>query len=299
MKVTICIFVSKVKRPDLYINILGYNLARLGKDRISDIVLFNIFDFPLDRGNEELRLDQIKKNLIKQANALANNQYLLWDRKRNKFGKEVTFESPENFALYGELADICIEDNIVLHSILHEDLEYHLKLISQSTFGAYIFDTTGLINRHLVDVAFVLSEKKHDFFSFEMRKKIMDYNHLDLIHNLKEHDFRYIKLNNTDYETIKTNNYTDLKPSNKKTLLAKWHKQIGDGKSELGINELREYASRNSDDQLQRNTVHISADWNKIKNDKISGVIDRETLPIEVAKINDRLYDLLNNYFID
>lgn len=298
MKKSVCIFVSKNSRPDLYINILGYCLARFGKENISNIFLLNVFDFPLDREKELIRLDSIKNNIVEQTSSLANNKYLKWNRQINDFEKEpIQFDTPPHFNLYKDLELLCSKENIFTKTLLNEEIDLELKLILQQSLGEYIFDITGLINRYLVNISLFLSDNNYDFFSFEMRKKNMTYNHLDLIHNLDEDDFRYIKLSSDLYKVIKQEEFQNLNPTNHDNIFDNWIKMIGSAKTEKVIGEIIDYSLQTNKKGLLSEIVQISSRWKMIKQDNINGVVNTNEFYTEANKVNNSLKDLIFSEF--
>ncbi len=295
---SICIFVSKGARPDTYINILSYCLARFGTMNISSVFLLNVFDFPLDREKEKLRLDLIKNNIIQQANSISKGEYLPWDRTNGIFKASLSFEFSNDFIIYDELKELCTEKKIAIRSILYEEIDLELKLILQQTHGDYIFDITGLINRYLIDISLFLSENSYDFYSFEMRKKNMTYNHLDLMHNLNEDDFRYIKLSSELYKVIKQRDFLNLNPSNKDNLHENWIKMIGAAKTEKVIDEIIDYSFQVNRKELMNQIIQISSRWKMIKNNNIKGTLNSNEFYISANKINDSLKDLIFEEFV-
>ena len=164
MKKSICIFISRNSKPDLYINIIGYLISKYREENISGIYLLNIFDFPLDRDKEKSRVIKVKQSIIEQIEALSNSTYFSWSFEDENFkSKEPEkIEVTEYFQkIYGGILKTIKEINIEPEVILEDDIEIVLKSIVQKNEGEYIFDITGLMNRYLVEVVMFLHENDY------------------------------------------------------------------------------------------------------------------------------------------
>lgn len=301
MKKVICIFTTKNSKPDLYINILGYFLARFQKTRIARIYLINIFDFALDRDVEEIKATTIKKNIKEQLSSLRKSEYKKWNFKEDSFGKEKSVQlnlSESSIKLYEGLSSILSNDTrVITKAVLFEELDLELKLLLQQSFGEYIFDITSLINRYMVEVSLFLLENDYEISSFEMLRRLT-HNESDLIHNLKKGDFNYLNLGNNSYKVVKTKYLEQINSSNDEArLFERWLKQIASARTESVINEIRDYALKNDDKELLNEITTISGRWQALNRENSQDTVRREDFTIEINKINKSLTTLIYQEF--
>ncbi len=300
MKKAICIFVSRNEKPDLYVNILSYCIAKFGKDIVERAYLLKIIDHPVERKKESKKLKEIKQNIIVQINALVQEQYLSWDWKSNHFSdlnnpKSIKIEEDRKY-LYESFQEVLNKGGLDTLTILNDEIESQLLNIIKADNIDYIFDVTGVITRHLVRVSLILLANKKGIFAFEMNKRLV-HNEEDLIHNLDSKDYEYIRLNVQDY-IVENKEQSKPRASLNTRILSvqikkeKWLNEIAKGKSEKAIEELLVYSKE--ENRYTQEVINLSSRYNNLNRLMIKGVIQPEDFGRELNKINDSLMEIIS-----
>jgi hypothetical protein len=300
MKKAICIFVSRNEKPDLYVNILSFCIAKFGKDIVERAYLLKIIDHPVERKKESKKLKDLKQNITSQINALVEGKYLNWDWKSNKFADikesvKIDIEEDRKY-LYESFQEVLNKEGLDTLTILNDEIESQLLNIIKADDVDFIFDVTGVITRHLIKVSLVLLANQKGIFAFEMHKRLA-HNQEDLIHNLDSKDYDYIRLNVQDYDVANKNiskrkNQLHTKDTSIKIRKESWLDEIAKGNSDKVIEEILNY-SKNQDNDI-REIINLSSRYRNINRLMIKGTIQTEDYGTELNKINDSLMGIIS-----
>jgi len=299
MKKSICIFISRNSKPDLYINIIGYLISKYREENISGIYLLNIFDFPLDREKEKIRVRKIKDNIITQIETLSNGKYFPWNFENESFQSEEPerIEVSQYFQkIYVGILKTLNEINIQPKVILEDEIESVLKTIVQRNEGEYIFDITGLMNRYLVEVIMFLHENDYSISAFEMQKTL-SRNHKDLLHNLKKTDIKYSELNPSNYKVLRLG-FKDVLLENESDRTAKeriesWIEMLYSAKTDKVIEDIKEYSKKMDSIELLHEVIKISSRWKSLKETNHNGTLSNDEFNLQANKIKVALTELV------
>lgn len=306
MKKALCIFVSKNSKPDLYINIIGYTLAKYQTENIARVFLISVFDFPFDRKKERKRLEKIKSNILKQLHSLMNKKYLSWNQHEDEFSGEkiagIEFD-PDFKSIYEEVLALCSDSNIMrTKEILFGAVSAELKLLLHQHFGEYIFDISGLLKRYMAEISLFLTENDYPYFAFEMVHKLK-HNEEDLIHKLKNEDFNYLELTSKNYRVIykdSQNTYDGRKNLfNKMGLVDIWKRKLKQAKTEEVISDLDDFLFDKEEHDLKSEVDLVSAKLNTLQKKNLEGTIQlddymrnlniiRNNIQVIISKINKK-----------
>jgi hypothetical protein len=293
MKKSICIFVSRNEKPDLYINIIGYCIALFDNQNIESIYLLKIIDNPLEKKLENKKLHNLKDNIILQLSSLSHGRYNSWEYAKSSFTdidnpKDILIDVQQR-ANYEEFLS-SVQINCKTKVLLNDDVEVEIEKLVAGKEHDFIFDVTGVITRHLIRLSLSLLAHKKSIYAFEMNKRL-SHNEQDLIHALKTTDFEYCLLNisrfsvSSDKESSKV---VSKVPQLDKNLLIN---ELAAANTEQVIRVLLNYPQLKSS---QTEIVGISARYNQDKKDLHQGVIDRERFGLEFNKINQALIALIS-----
>lgn len=303
MKKSICIFISRNSKPDLYVNIIGYLISKYREENISGIYLLNIFDFPLDREKENIRVKKVKESIIAQIDALSKSKYYSWSFEGESFKTEKPQEievSSYFQKIYGGILQTIKGINIQPEVILEDEIETILKSIVQKNEGEYIFDITGLMNRYLVEVIMFLHENDYSISAFEMQKNL-SRNHKDLLHNLNKTDIKYSELNPNNYKVLRLG-FKDvlIENGNQKSVKEKiesWIEKLYSAKTDKVIEEIIDYSKEIENIELLNEVIKISTRWKSLKSTNNSGTLSNEEFNLQANKINVALTELVMNLY--
>ena len=304
MKKSICIFISRNSKPDLYINIIGYLISKFREENIASIYLLNIFDFPLDREKEINRVRNIKNNIAKQIEALSKGTYFGWSFDTESFLTDTPekIEVSDYFKkIYNRIISTINEIHIQEIVILEDEIESALKEIVQKNEGDYIFDITGLMNRYLVEVIMFLHENDYSITAFEMQKTL-SRNHKDLLHNLSKTDIKYSELNPTNYQILRLGyKHLSIQPDTQNNLKGKvetWIEKLYSAKTDQVVGEIITYSKDIENIELLREVIKISSRWKNLKSTNHEGTLSQEDFNLEANKINVALTELVMSLYV-
>lgn len=294
MKKSICVFASRNEKPDLYINIIGYCIAKYDGQNIGGIHLLKVIDNPLEKKMEKERLEELKNNIVHQLTALSKGEYYSWEWTKNDFSdKESSKKIAIDFQqqkLYEDILSTIQATNIKTKVLLNDDVESEIEKLVAGKEHDFIFDVTGVITRHLIRLSLSLLAHKKSIYAFEMNKKLV-HNELDLIHSLKKSDFEYCLLNISRFSVSSDNEKSisfSKTPNIEKSSLIN---QLAAANTEQVITTLLSHPQlRNNQSEI----VGISARYNHEKSAWHQGIIDRDSFGQGLNRINQALIEFIN-----
>ena len=190
-KKVLYIFLSPSNKPDLYVNIISYWIARHNYSEFEKIEVIRIADDPIKKEDVLKSVQITRDNIAFQLRVLTTDKYCPWDLSANTLSSNFQESKVENFERVYRDAFLLFQNESVKGSvILADDIEEHLERLVRDKSHKYIFDLTGLRNRELIKVCLFLFSEKHDAYSMEIIKP-MKHNDLDLLHKLSNTDFQY------------------------------------------------------------------------------------------------------------
>jgi len=296
MKKSICVFASRNEKPDLYINIIGYCIAKFESQNISSIHLLKIIDNPLEKEAEQEKLEFLKNNIRIQLLSLTEGKYSAWAWELNNFKdletpKEVEINEQYN-KIYKTIFRTIEKVGIEIQVILNDDVEIEIEKIVEEKPQDFIFDVTGVITRHLIRLSLSLLAYNKSIYAFEMYKKLT-HNESDLIHSLKTKDFEYCLLNITRFSVFGDNHKKTSSKSKEERKISKaiLINQLAAAETEQVLAEL---LNNQSLEDFITEIAGISARYNHEKKAWHQGVIDRDSFGKGLNQINYAIIELIN-----
>jgi hypothetical protein len=296
MKKSICVFASRNEKPDLYINIIGYCIAKFESPNISSIHLLKIIDNPLEKETEQEKLEYLKNNIKTQLRSLTEGKYNSWNWELNSFkeiGRPKDIEISEQYKRIYKTVLLTVETvDIDIQVLLNDDVEIEIEKIVEEKPQDFIFDVTGVITRHLIRLSLSLLAYNKSIYAFEMNKKLT-HTEADLIHSLTRQDFEYCLLNITRFSVFGEKQKSTInKPSGKKKISKNiLINQLAAAETEQVLAELLN--NQNLEDFVTE-IVGISARYNHEKKAWHQGVIDRDSFGKGLNQINQAIIELIN-----
>ncbi len=175
--------------PDVYINVLGHCVEYF--NNLVDPVLVGIEQ---DRGkvrDKRRLLNQIKNQIFEQVDCLLQGKYRKKDSQQCEEPTKIIEDHA--FETYGKIERLDLQ----LKVIVYEDMEKDITtILDESKSNTCIFDVSGILNRHLIDLYHILRSKGvKEIFSFELplTNQPLSYDDRDLIHNRTYNEtYKYI-----------------------------------------------------------------------------------------------------------
>lgn len=301
MKKNICIFISRSSKPDLYINVIVYLIARYKKEHIDSIHLIDIYDYPLDSGKASKRINSVKSNIKRQVQALSEEAYYSWNRDTDSFLEpSINIEVDEYFKeIYKGTHQTIERIKFETKVILDEEIEKEIVKIVQSNVGEYIFDLTGLVKKYFVSVAMFLQENGYHFSTFEVVEHNFRSDHRDLIHSLKKIYINYSVLNSDKYTLTRSDMNDTYRISKNKLVENKvktWKSKVAKGDIANVLEEIKAYLDETNNQNFDANL--LLALEKRFNDNKVSGVknlVTDEDFKLTESKIVSDLFHLMDS----
>lgn len=303
MQKEIGIFVSNNYSPDLYINIIGYLVYKLGKENIGRIQLISIYDYPFERQKDYERLEKIKRNIEKQLFYLKNGEFNSrgWESDELQHIEPLKIEVNEYFkSIYSEILNTISGGKLICDSIFEENIEDELNKLISAGYGnnSTIFDLTGIAKRYFAEVMMILQEKKHPIYVFEILKNYKEISGPILLHNLSKLDIRYSDINQSQYRVDKIDIQSVLLNKGKIGLkeyingrIRFWKDGVKNNQDRIVIDDMIAFLNEIKERELENAAIGISNELNQINKDLMNGISPNKE---DLAKIRKRLLQIID-----